>query len=105
MNPDIFAEWLRRQGHHVIRSESSYWFDQGPRVYQAFPYHWVIKPPEGELKSLLRDNRAIGARYSCATDEREGSISYHVVCSDKEYDLKKSGRLRETSSAEGPGVV
>ena len=33
MDVEHFAEWYRRQGHHAIRSESSYWFDASPRVY------------------------------------------------------------------------
>lgn len=87
MNPDIFAEWYRRQGHQVIRTESSYWFDQGPRVYQAFPYHWVISPSRKELSGFLTRNWAIGARYSTPLDAPEGSISYHCICRREKFDL------------------
>jgi hypothetical protein len=88
MNPEVFAEWLRRQGYRVIRTESSYWFNQGPRVYQAFPYHWMIRPSDEELRRLLCDNYIIGARYSTPVDQQEGTISYHTVCDDKGYCLK-----------------
>ena len=64
MNADIFAEWLRIQGHNVVRTTSSYWYDASPRIYQAFPYHWLIQPTEIELLSLLRQKRAIALRYS-----------------------------------------
>ena len=37
MNSETFAEWLRRQGHRVYRTASSYWYEAGPRVLQAFP--------------------------------------------------------------------
>ena len=87
MNSEVFAEWLRRQGHRVIRTENSYWFNQGPRVYQAFPYHWMIRPSDEELRSLLCDNYIIGARYSAPVDHQEGSISYHTICDDKGYSL------------------
>jgi hypothetical protein len=88
MNRDIFAEWLRRQGHHIVRTESSYWFDQGPHVYQAFPYHWLIHPSNEELECLLKKNRIVGARYSTSIADSDGAASYHVVCYNKDYSLK-----------------
>jgi hypothetical protein len=87
MTPDIYVEWLRRQGHHVIRSESSYWYDAGPRVFQAFPYHWLIHPSEDELAGFLTENRAIALRYSTTLDAGQGKVSYHVVCVDPGYDI------------------
>jgi ribosomal protein S18 acetylase RimI-like enzyme len=79
MTPEVFAEWLRRLGHRVVRTQSSYWFDQGPRVFQAFPYHWVIRPSEEELREFLLQERAIGLRYSTPLEAEEGSCSYHIV--------------------------
>ncbi len=64
MNADIFAEWFRRQGYRVLRTPSSYWYEASSRVYQAFPYHWLIEPPEQELRGLLVKNNAIAVRYS-----------------------------------------
>jgi hypothetical protein len=87
MNAEIFAEWLRRQGHHVVRTASSYWYDAGPRVFQAFPYHWVIDPTEKELKRLLLKNNAIALRYSTGISAPRGKISYHVVCENSNYNL------------------
>ena len=92
MTPDIFAEWLRRQGYHVIRTASSYWFNQGPRVYQAFPYHWVITPSQEELGQLLRENKAMGLRYSTDLNASEGCVSYHAVYEEPEYDFHKLGK-------------
>jgi hypothetical protein len=87
MNAETFAEWMRRQGHRVVRTSSTYWCEVSPRVYQAFPYHWVIQPPEEELRTLLRENRAIALRYSTSTGARRGKLSYHVVCDGPTYDL------------------
>lgn len=87
MNAEVFAEWLRRQGHRVARTASSYWYDQGPRVYQAFPYHWIIEPPEEELSEFLRAQGAIGLRYSTPLEARLGQVSYHAVYSAPEYNL------------------
>jgi hypothetical protein len=87
VNADIFAEWFRRQGYKVIRTPSSYWYEAGSRVYQAFPYDWVIEPDEEELRNLLLKNNAIALRYSAPLRAKEGKISYHVVCENKGYDL------------------
>jgi hypothetical protein len=79
MNPDIFAEWLRRQGHRVIRTASSYWYNAAPRVFQAFPYHWVIQPSSGELQQLMLKQKIVALRYSCPIKARSGMASYHVI--------------------------
>jgi GNAT superfamily N-acetyltransferase len=88
MTPEVFAEWLQRQGHRVVRTKSTYWFDQGPRVFQSFPYHWVIQPTEEELIDFLCRENAIGLRYSTPLEAEEGSCSYHVVYERPTYELK-----------------
>jgi hypothetical protein len=88
MNAEIFVEWLRRQGHRIIRTPSSYWCDQGPRVYQAVPHHWCIQPSEQELRQLLREEQAIALRYSTAIEATRGKASYHVVLEGAGYGLK-----------------
>jgi hypothetical protein len=92
MNPDVFAEWLRRQGHHVIRSESSYWHSQGPRAYQAFPYHWLAEPGEDELLQFLKGHKAICLRYSTPLSAREGCISYHAIYEKPSYGFEDLGQ-------------
>jgi len=79
MNADIFSEWLRRQGHKVYRTESTYWYNAGPRVLQAFPYHWLINPGKKELRSLMLNNGILALRYSSPYDSDEGKLSYHIV--------------------------
>ena len=88
MNPEIFAEWLRRQGHKIYKTESSYWFNQGPRVYQAFPYHWVITPSDYELITFLKGSKSIGLRYSTPITAPYGIESYHAVYNETEYTLE-----------------
>lgn len=85
MNPETFAEWLRRQGRRIFRTASSYWHGQGPRVYQAFPYHWVIEPSEEELVEFLRRQGAIGLRYSTPLGAPFGCLSYHGVYEAADY--------------------
>ena len=79
MNADIFAEWLRRQGHRVVRTPSSYWDEAGPRVYQAFPYHWLIQPSVRELRTLTLGRGIAALRYSTPLDAPHGMVSYHVA--------------------------
>jgi hypothetical protein len=88
MNAEVFAEWLCRQGHHVVHTDSSYWYDAGPRVYQAFPYHWLIEPSEDELSKLVRDHGAVGLRYSTSLDSALGRLSYHAVYEKPSYSLE-----------------
>jgi hypothetical protein len=92
MNADIYAEWLRRQGYRVIRTESSYWYDAGMRVLQAFPYHWTLAPSEKELRDLLVKHNAVALRYSAPFAGPRGMVSYHVVCEDPDYDLRSLRR-------------
>jgi hypothetical protein len=92
LNAENFAEWLRRQGYRVIRTASSYWYEISPRIYQAFPYQWVIEPQEKELTRLLCENRAIALRYSTPATAPQGKLSYHVVCEGSMYDLESLPR-------------
>lgn len=87
MNADNFAEWQRKQGNQVIRTPSSYWCEAGPRVFQAFPYHWLISPSEPELKHLFLHNKVFAIRYSTPMDAPEGKVSYHLVRSGT-YNLE-----------------
>jgi hypothetical protein len=81
MNAETFAEWIRRQGHQVIKTKNSYWYDAGPRVLQAFPYNWLINPTERELQGMMLKHGIIALRYSTPLTAPEGMASYHVVLS------------------------
>ncbi len=79
MNAEIFAEWMRRQGRRVFRTSSSYWYEAGPHVLQAFPYHWLISPSEDEVRTLLLSNGMFSVRYSTRLNSPAGKISYHII--------------------------
>lgn len=87
MNVEIFSEWLRRQNYRVLRTDSSYWFNPGFGVWQAFPYHWVFQPAESELFELLTSHHGIGLRFSTALEAPVGCLSYHAVSKTTPYDL------------------
>lgn len=101
MNAEVFSEWLRRQGHRVERTETSAWYEASPRVYQAFPYHWRIRPSEAELETLLRRRGALALRCSTPPDTPGGCPSYHVVCDDRGYGLERLERRTRRNVATG----
>jgi hypothetical protein len=105
MNAGFFAEWLRRQGYRVVRTPSSYWYEITPRVYQAFPFHWIIEPQEKELSGLLRENKAIALRYSTPLTAARGKASYHVVCEGPSYELASLPRQTRQNICRGLGYV
>jgi hypothetical protein len=86
MNPEVFAEFLARQGYHIVKTESCYWYNAQPGFYFYFPYHRLIRPNAEELKRILWGERCIGVRYFVPMD-CVGKESYSLVCSDKNYDL------------------
>jgi hypothetical protein len=91
MNPENFAEWYRRQGHHVIKSTSSYWYDAGLQVYQAFPFGWLIQPSDAELHEMMRKHGIVSLRYSTPLEASVGKVSYHVTLSNPyNVDLLRS---------------
>ena len=79
MNAEIFAEWMRRQGRRVFRTSSSYWYEAGPHVLQAFPYHWLISPSEDEVRTLMLSDGMLSVRYSTLLNSPVGKISYHII--------------------------
>jgi hypothetical protein len=79
MNAEIFAEWMRRQGHRIYYTASSCWYDASPRVLQAFPYHRLITPDKHEIRDLMLGHGIIALRYSTPLDYPDGKVSYHVV--------------------------
>jgi hypothetical protein len=100
MNIENFAEWQRHQGRQVVRTESSYWYEAGPRVFQAFPYHHLIKPSEWELRRLMLEHGILALRYSAPLDTAIGKVSYHVVqCSP--YNLETTGKKARYSVRQG----
>lgn len=89
MNPDIFSEWLIRQGKKVFTTQSSNWVNTGPRVLQSFPYYLVTQPDRTEINDLFKTSNAIALRYSTPCGALEGMLSYHVVYEEDELIYEK----------------
>lgn len=84
-----FIEWNRRQGHQILRTQSTHWVSAGMGTYQAIPYHAVISPSEEELQTLFREHKATALRYSTPLSAAEGMLSYHIIYEGKNYPPKK----------------
>jgi hypothetical protein len=87
--PDQFesVEWLHRQGHSVVSINGKFLYDQAPGIYQAFPYHELSNFSSNDLRDFFRQNKALALRYSSPLNSKSGKLSYHVVCTQKNYDL------------------
>jgi hypothetical protein len=95
VNAETMAEWYRRQGYQVFQAAGFYWYEHSPRVFQAFPDHWVKEPPDRELNSFLVRHMAIGLRYSTPLTASCGALSYHAVHQDGPYTMATlPGRAR-----------
>jgi len=79
LTPDIFAKWLKNQNYRVYKTESGYWYNQAPGVYQSFPYFQEICPGSVELTKFFRESGAVALRYSTKVGQPVGKISYHVI--------------------------
>ncbi len=101
MNAEIFAEWLLRQGFKTYKTESSYWFNQGFKVFQAFPYHWIITPDDRELSDFLKRTKGIGLRYSTPIFAQFGVISYHAVYTNDQYQIENLGKWARKNVRKG----
>jgi len=91
MNPEIYSEWLRRQGQTVVRTASTYWHSAGFGVYQAFPYQWLIEPGREELQELMSRFCTAALRYSLPAAAESGTSSYHVVYEASDYGFENLG--------------
>lgn len=95
------VEWLRRQGHRVVTSASSCWYDAAPGIFQAFPYHLAITPSESELQEVFRAGRVYGLRYSTPLSAPSGKISYHIVYTKPVYGLDQVSRQTRQNIRKG----
>lgn len=91
MNADTYSEWLRRQGHLVVRTASTFWHSESLGVYQAVPYHWLIEPSEAEIEELFTRHRAIAVRYSMPPGCSKGCVSHSIVFEGGNYGFECLG--------------
>ena len=87
MNADTIARWLKLRGYRVLQTESSYWYSAGFGFLQAFPSHWQIQPSHKEISELIHHHRSTGLRYTAPENSNDGSLSYHIICADSDYNL------------------
>lgn len=82
------ADFYRRSGVRVARSDSAWWYEAAPRFLLALPSHRPVHVPAAEASALMRREKLAGLRYVC--DERDGGRpSFHLVCDTPGYGLDK----------------
>jgi len=86
MKPENFTEFLIRQGHRIVKTESCFWYDAQIGFFFQFPYHKLVSPSKAELEVLFKNTPCFGTRYFTPWNNI-GKESYLIVCSDKNYDF------------------
>ena len=101
MTNENLLKWLQRQNHKVLETNSSFWYDQVPYVFQAFPYHQVISPTTNEIASIFTKTHAFAIRYSAPLGNKQGQLSYHVIHEQNKYDLSSLPKKARHDIAHG----
>jgi hypothetical protein len=101
MNVDNYREYLERIGHCVIKSESGYWFDAGPRMYESIPPFAQINPSEDEIRYLFRRHHMVGIKYCTDMNIMVGKPSFLYVCEDPSYAIDSLGRQTRRKIRQG----
>lgn len=84
--PNPMEELYQRLGQRVVCSESSWWHEVHPHVFQSFPYYRLIQPQEPELQALLREYRLRAIRYTTPL-EGFGFFSTVELNTSTDYDI------------------
>jgi hypothetical protein len=91
MNVVNYCEFLERIGHHVVKSESGYWYDPGPRMFERIPAFSLTCPSDHEARNLFWRTGMLGIKYYADLDH-PGKESFLYVCDDPDYDISNLGR-------------
>lgn len=86
MNRDGMAAFVERLGHHVVRTESCYWYNLWPRFLLAFPHSRPVSPGPEELRQVFATARCMGVRFLSPLDA-DGRRSYTLTLDNRLYDL------------------
>jgi hypothetical protein len=91
MNVTNYREFLERIGHKVVESESGYWYDPGPRMFERIPAFSLACPSDSEVRNLFWRHGMLGIKYYADLDHA-GKESFLYVCEDSAYELSGLGR-------------
>lgn len=95
MNVEMLRTWLERLGHRTVQVGKTWWYDAGPRTYQALPYHTLVEPSPEERTHLFWHVGAGALRYFAPFQSTRGVVSYHVAFQAAVYDFDAlSGNAR-----------
>jgi hypothetical protein len=101
MTPSTYADFLRRTGHTVIQTGTTFWFDVSRRrIWQAFPYHRPAEVTNAEVRELLVRYRFVAARFP-TTLTNPGLDSYRHVCDTKPHGLNLLSKKSRNQTRRG----
>ncbi len=79
-----YAGFLRALGHHVVRTDSGYWYNANRFFLLSAPPHRLYDPSERELRRIFLRLPCLGVRFAAPSHGR-GTLSYQLVCDDPAY--------------------
>lgn len=91
------ARFMERRGRRILVGAGARWHSVEGRFYMAFPYHITLDGRDPEIRGLIRDAAAMGARYqSLFTPGLEGGT---YVRRNRKYviasvDVRQRSRVR-----------
>jgi hypothetical protein len=89
-----YVDFLRRLGHRVVRTRSSYWYDASRLFFMSAPPHRLYEPSGDELRLVLRKLPCLGLRFATPF-AGVGKPSYQLVCDNSTYgSAALSGNVR-----------
>lgn len=81
----VLARFLALRGRHIIRACGALWYTVPGRFLMSLPYQAMINPDPAELRRMIRDTGAFGARFPSRS--WTGLESGIYVLRGRNYDL------------------
>jgi hypothetical protein len=90
----VLARFLELRGRRIVKGCGATWYMGAGRFLMSLPYQAVLNPDAAELRRLIRDSGALGARFpSTALNGLESGI---YVLRPGEYDIESvDEKIRE----------
>ena len=81
----VLGRFLELRGRRVIKACGALWYTVPGRFLMSLPYQRMLDPDPDELRSALREYKALGARFPSVT--WNGLTSGMYVMRRREYDI------------------
>ena len=84
---NALARFLELRGRRIVKACGVMWYAVPGRFLMSLPYQAMLDPDPGELRSVIRENGALGVRFPSST--WSGLESGLYVMRPQRYDLDK----------------